>query len=100
MSVKNTAPEMGHPATRPTTVPRNWGRWSLDPTGEYSSLDIPGYGIYTSHPHQVRLFPADCDFPTFTAWLGRWVQHLQGKSWITPDDLWNFVEGAQGIYRD
>lgn len=57
------------------------------------------YGIHTSHLYQVRLFPVGCDFPTFTAWLGGWVQHLQEKSWVTPDDLWNFVESAQEIYR-
>ena len=78
---------------------QNWGRWTIDPTGEYPSLDIPAYGIRTKCPYQVRLFPTNCDFPTFVAWLGHWVQHLQEKSWITPADLWNFVEGAQELYR-
>ena len=77
----------------------HWGRWTFDPTGAYPSLDIPGYGIHTKNPYQVRLFPSGCDFPAFTAWLGHWVQHLQDKSWITPADLWNFVDASQEIYR-
>ena len=78
---------------------KQWGRWTLDRTGAYSSLDIPNYGLHTANPYQVRLFRKGCDFHTFTAWLGGWVQHLQEKSWITRADLWNFVEAAQELYR-
>jgi hypothetical protein len=75
---------------------QKWGRWTYDPTGEYASLDIESPGA----PYQVRLFPAGCEFPTFTAWLGHWVQHLQNKSWITPGDLWSFVDAAQDLYHE
>lgn len=74
-----------------------WGRWTYDPTGEYASLDIDPYGNNCSY--QVRLFEKSCDFPKFTEWLGHWVQHLQEKSWVTPRDLWNFVDAAQDVYR-
>jgi hypothetical protein len=74
-----------------------WGRWTLDKKGEYPSLDIHPYPNGT--PYQIRLFKFGCEFSTFGAWLGHWVQHLQEKGWVSYKDLWDFVDAAQDIYR-
>lgn len=73
-----------------------WGRWKLDKEA-YPTLDIDP--APKSGPYQVRLFEPGCDFSTFTAWLGHWAQHLQEKGWLSPQDLWDFVDAAQDIYR-
>jgi hypothetical protein len=75
---------------------KQWGRWKLD-IEAYPSLDI--CPTPNSTPYQIRLFEGGCKFPAFTAWLGHWVQHIQEKSWISPQDLWDFVDAAQDIYR-
>jgi hypothetical protein len=80
---------------------KQWGRWTLDTEGAYHSLDIRPYANdgLNGGPYEVRLFEQGGDFPAFTAWLGHWVQHLQEKSWLTPQDLWDFVDAAQDIHR-
>lgn len=76
---------------------KQWGRWVLDENC-YPSLDIQPYPSRNNHVYQIRLFDYGCDFPTFLAWLGRWVQHLQLKSWMSYKDLWDFVDAAQTIH--
>jgi hypothetical protein len=83
-------------AIEETQKKKEWGRWKLD-IEEYPSLDI--CPTPNSAPYQIRLFERGCDFPTFTAWLGHWVQHIQEKSWLSPQDLWDFVDAAQDVYR-
>lgn len=80
---------------------KEWGRWKLDTGGAYHSLDIVPYSNegLRGGPYEVQLFERGCDFPAFTAWLGHWTQHLQEKGWITPQDLWDFVDAGQDMYR-
>ena len=89
-------------AEKETRTKKEWGRWRLDTEGAYHSLDIHPHdvngGIHGG-PYEVRLFERGGDISAFTVWLGRWVQHLQEKSWITPQDLWDFVDASQDIYR-
>ena len=76
---------------------QKWGRWTMD-TKVYPSLDICPYQGNNAK-YEVPLFKAGCDFPTFTAWLGRWTQHLQDKGWMAYKDLWDFVDASQDIFR-
>lgn len=75
---------------------KTWGRWTLDEDAP-RSLDARPYT--NGSPYQIVLFKQGCGFPGFTAWLGRWVQHLQEKGWVSYRDLWDFVDAAQTIFR-
>jgi hypothetical protein len=73
-----------------------WGRWTFDPD-VYATLDIRPYSAGTKY--EIRLFKAKCNWSAYLSWLGHWVEHLSGKSWLTDKDLRYFVEAANDLYR-
>jgi hypothetical protein len=75
-----------------------WGRWTIDKTTP-PSLDIFPDTPRNSTLYQVPLFGRGCGFSEYLGWLGQWTQHLQEKSWISPQDLWDFVAASQDIRR-
>lgn len=73
-----------------------WCRWSLNATGEHPTLEIQPY-THSTTKYRVPLFNQGCTYEEYTAWLGRWVEHLHAKSWAAYKDVYTFVDAATDI---